>query len=383
MSTLPLSRRTLSILAVLVPLAIVLGYVALRSGPLAPVAVTVVQVESKALRPSLFGVGTVEARQLHRLGPVAPGRLLRLSVQVGDAVKAGQVLGEMDPVDSDDRLRSQQAQVQRAAAVVADTTARHAFAQQQARRYEQMLAEKATSEELLAARRQDLQLATSALAAAREDQARAQSDLQALRTQRASLRLVSPVDGLVTARDAEPGTTLVAGQMVVEVVDPTSLWVNTRFDQASAAGLAAQQPAQVALRSRRVQALAGQVLRLEPRADAVTEELLAKVVFSTVPQPLPPIGERAEVTVDLPALAQGPVIPNAAVQRQGAQIGVWVAQGDRLGFVPVVLGRSDLEGRVQVLKGLAPGDSIVLYSEKALTARSRIHVVERIPGVAS
>ena len=383
MSKLPLSRRALSILAVLVPLAFVLGYVALRSGPLAPVAVTVVQVESKALRPSLFGVGTVEARQLYRLGPVAPGRLLRLSVQVGDTVKAGQVLGEMDPVDSDDRLRSQQAQVQRAAAAEADTTARHAFAQQQARRYEQLFAEKATSEELLAARRQDLQLASAALAAAREDQARAQSDLQALRTQRASLRLVSPVDGLVTARDAEPGTTLVAGQMVVEVVDPTSLWVNTRFDQVSAAGLAAQQPAQVALRSRRAQALAGQVLRLEPRADAVTEELLAKVVFSTVPQPLPPIGERAEVTVDLPELAQGPVIPNAAVQRQGTQIGVWVAQGDRLDFVPVVLGRSDLEGRVQVLKGLAPGDSIVLYSEKALTARSRIHVVERIPGVSS
>lgn len=132
MSKLPLSRRALSILAVLVPLAFVLGYVALRSGPLAPVAVTVVQVESKALRPSLFGVGTVEARQLYRLGPVAPGRLLRLSVQVGDTVKAGQVLGEMDPVDSDDRLRSQQAQVQRAAAAVADTTARHAFAQQQA-----------------------------------------------------------------------------------------------------------------------------------------------------------------------------------------------------------------------------------------------------------
>jgi multidrug resistance efflux pump len=92
-----------------------------------------------------------------------------------------------------------------------------------------LFAEKATSEELLAARRQDLQLASAALAAAREDQARAQSDLQALRTQRASLRLVSPVDGLVTARDAEPGTTLVAGQAVVEVVDPTSLWVNTRF----------------------------------------------------------------------------------------------------------------------------------------------------------
>ena len=61
----------------------------------------------------------------------------------------------------------------------------------------------------------------------------------------------------------------------------------------------------VALRSHRGQVLDGQVLRTELRADAVTEELLAKVSFKAVPQPLPPIGERAEVTVDLPAPARG------------------------------------------------------------------------------
>jgi len=377
-----LSRRALGILAVLLPLAALLAYVAVRSGPLAPVAVTVVKVESRALRPALFGIGTVEARQLHRIGPTAPGRLLRLHVEVGAAVKAGQVLGEMDPVDSDDRLRSQQALLERAAAVLSEATARHSHANSQVRRYEQLFAEKAVTEELLAARRHDLQLASAALAAATEDQARARSDLQALRTQRASLRLLSPVDGIVTARDAEPGTTVIAGQTVVEVVDPLTLWINTRFDQVSAAGLAADLPARIALRSRRGQALEGRVLRTEPRADAVTEELLAKVAFRAVPEPLPPIGERAEVTVDLPALPAGPVIPNAAVQRRGGQVGVWTTGGDGLAFVPVKLGRSDLDGRVQVLAGLKAGDAIVLYSEKALDARARIHVLDRIAGVA-
>lgn len=379
----PISRRTLAIVAVLVPLAGLLGFVALRSGPLAPVAVTLVKVEERALRPAIFGVGNVEARQVHRIGPTAPGRLLRLSVEVGDAVKVGQLLGEMDPVDNDDRLRSQEALVRRTAAMLDDATARHAHAATQARRYEQLFAEKATSEELLAARRQDLQQASATLAAAREDQARAQSDLQALRAQRASLRLVSPVNGVVTSREIEPGTTVVAGQAVVEVIDPKSLWVNTRFDQVSAGGLSAAQPARVALRSRRGQILDGQVLRTELRADAVTEELLAKVSFKTVPQPLPPIGERAEVTVYLPDLPEGPVIPNAAVQRLGKQVGVWVAQGESLAFVPVKLGRADLDGHVQVLDGLKAGDAIVLYSEKALSERSRIHVVERLLGVAS
>jgi HlyD family secretion protein len=87
--------------------------------------------------------------------------LLRLSAEVGDTVKVGQLLGEMDPVDNDDRLRSQEALVRRTAAMFEDATARHTHAATQARRYEQLFAEKATSEELLAARRQDLQLATA------------------------------------------------------------------------------------------------------------------------------------------------------------------------------------------------------------------------------
>lgn len=382
MNSIPISRRTLAIVAVLVPLVGLLGYVALRSGPLAPVAVTVVKVEEKALRPAVFGVGNVEARQVHRIGPTAPGRLLRLSAEVGDTVKVGQLLGEMDPVDNDDRLRSQEAVVRRAAAMSEDATARHTHSATQARRYEQLFAEKATSEELLAARRQDLQLATALHSAAREDQARAQSDLQALRSQRASLRLVSPVNGVITSREVEPGTTVVAGQAVIEVIDPKTLWINTRFDQVSAGGLAAAQPAQIALRSRRSPPLDGQVQRTELRADAVTEELLAKISFKALPEPLPPIGERAEVTVYLPELPKGPVIPNAAVQRQGKQVGVWVANGERVGFIPVKLGRADLSGHVQVLDGLKAGDAIVLFSEQALNERSRVHVVERLTGAA-
>ena len=167
------------------------------------------------------------------------------------------------------------------------------------------------------------------------------------------------------------------------MIDPKTLWINTRFDQISAGGLTASQPAQISLRSRRGQIIEGQVKRTEWRADAVTEEMLAKVAFSTSPNPLPPIGERAEVTVYLPEMPEGPVIPNAAVQRIGKQIGVWVAKGEGVAFVPIKLGLADLDGHVQVLEGLKAGESVVLYSDKALSERSRIHVVQSQPGVAS
>ena len=382
MKHLPLQRRTLALVAVIVPLLALFIYVGLRSGPLAPVAVTVSTVESKEVTPALFGIGTVEARYTYKIGPTFAGRVKRLDVHVGDAVKAGQVLGEMEPVDLDDRVRSQESAFKRAQAVLREAQARQAYAQTQVRRYEQLFAVRSTSEEIVSTKRQELQIADAALSAAREDIARTRSDREGLVTQKSNLRLIAPVDGVVAVRDADPGTTLVAGQAVVEVIDPKSLWVNVRFDQISASGLAAGLPARIVLRSRSGQTLNGRVLRVEPKADAVTEELLAKATFDTKPEPLPPVGELAEVTIDLPALPASPVIPNAAVQRQGNKVGVWqIVDGD-LQFSPVKLGASDLNGDVQVLEGLKNGDQVVTYSEKTLTARSRIHVVDRMPGVS-
>lgn len=82
------------------------------------------------------------------------------------------------------------------------------------------------------------------------------------------------------------------------------------------------------------------------------------------------------------ALPAAPLIPNAAVQREGDKVGVWQMVDGDLHFSPVKLGASDLNGYVQVREGLKNGDQIVTYSEKALTARSRIHVVDHIPGVS-
>ena len=366
MKKIPLQGRTLALLAVVLPMLALFVYVVLRSGPLAPVAVTLATVETQAITPSLFGIGTVGARTTTKIGPTAAGRLQRLVVEVGDTVQAGQVLGEMDALDLDERLGAQDAALQRAQAALQEAQVRQAHAQTQATRYAQLLAVQSASEEQASTKRQELQVADAAVAA-----------------QRRHLRLVAPAAGLVTARWVDPGSTVVAGQAVVEVVDPASLWINVRLDQNSAQGLAAGLPAQVLLRSRSGPALPGRVLRVEPLADAVTEESLAKVVFDALPSPLPPLGELAEVTLALPALAALPVLPNAAVQRVNGQVGVWQYQAGGLRFAPVKLGATDLEGRVQVLDGLGAGDQVVVYSEKALGARSRIHVVERIAAAAT
>lgn len=355
MKGLPLQKSTLALLAIIIPLLALFIYVALRSGPLAPVPVTLATVENKSIAQELFGIGTVEARYMYKIGPTFAGRLQVLDVHVGDKVTAGQLLGRMDPVDLNEHIKAQDAALKRAQAQSDEAQARHTFARNQLQRYQQLLTGQSVSEELVATRRQELQIAAAGLQATQEELTRIRAERQALVAQEGNLQLIAPVNGLVAARNAEPGTTIVAGQAVVELIDPDSLWLNVRFDQLKVQGLAPKLPGRITLRSQAGAAQTGQVLRLEPVADAVTEEILAKVVFDQLPEPLPPIGELAEVTIVLPTLAPGPVLPNAAIKRINGSLGVWQVKDGALYFTAVTIGPGDLNGQVQVVDGLKIG----------------------------
>jgi HlyD family secretion protein len=118
------------------------GWVLARSGPLAPIRVTTVQVEEGTQALALFGIGTVEARRAYLIGPTVAGRVLRVGVDVGDAVTAGQVLAELDPVDLDERTAASQAAIARAGSLLVaaeaqlrDAQARREVATINARRY--------------------------------------------------------------------------------------------------------------------------------------------------------------------------------------------------------------------------------------------------------
>ncbi|MBP6363811.1 MAG: efflux RND transporter periplasmic adaptor subunit [Novosphingobium sp.] len=387
-----LSRRGWTMLAVLVPLLLLFAWVALRSGPLAPINVTVTQVEERSVSPAMFGIGTVEARYTQKVGPTAAGRVTMVAVDVGDTVVAGQLLAQIDPVDLDQRIDAAAGGTARSAALeqaaiaqIADANARVVLARSVLARTEHLKRGGWVTDAMVDQRRQELTAAQAGLVAAQAnrsaaamDRGRLGAERSALVEQRANLRLVAPHAGLVVRRVVEPGTTVVAGQAVIEIIDPSQLWINVRFDQTQSAGLAAGQAVRIALRSRPDAPVPGTIERIEPMADALTEEVLAKARF-TNSGGLPAIGELAEVTVSLPAQARSLAIPNAAVHRVNGQTGVWVIREGDLVFAPVKLGAGDLGGWVQVLGGLSKGEKIVLHSAKALSASSRFSIVDALP----
>lgn len=368
-----------------------LAWVALRTGPLAPVKVQITEVKKGRVSPEIFGIGQVEAQRSWMVGPTVAGRVLNVKVDVGQAVVPGQALAEMDPVDLDQRLAALDASLARAqstqqaaGAQVADAQARRALAAANLKRNQDLANQNFISTGALEARSQEVASASAGVTAAQanlggsaQDIARLRAERAALAQQRGNLKLVAPAAAVVTAREAETGSTVVAGQAVLRLMDPATLWVKLRVDQGRSAGLAPGLAARITLRSRPGEALAGKVARVEALADSVTEERLAMVAFDALPAGVS-VGEMAEVTLQLPATAESLLLPNAAVQQHEGQTGVWRLKDGKLEFAPVALGVQGLDGSVQVLSGLADGDTVVLYSQNALKPGARMAVVEQL-----
>jgi HlyD family secretion protein len=354
-------------------------------GPLAPVDVRVGRVVRTDLQPVVFGIGTVEARRTYAVGPIAPGRLLRVLVDQGEAVKAGQLLAEMDPVDMDRRVQAAQStgarsrqSVQVANAQVAEAASRAKLAAANRSRDSRLFEQGVISRQMLDVSAAEAERAAAALAASRAsarvvavDIDRVDAEAQGLGSLRDSLRIVSPVDGVVTAREIEPGTTVVAGQPVLRLVAPDSLWVRARIDQSRAKDVRVGQVASIVLRSAPNTPLVGRVARIELQGDAVTEERIVTVSFNAPPDGLY-LGELAEVTLHLPAVMGVLAIPSATVTTADGKVGVWQVVNGRTRFQAVALGNQGQPGLAQVTSGLAEGDPVVVHSSALLRPDMRV-----------
>ncbi|MFH2140269.1 MAG: efflux RND transporter periplasmic adaptor subunit [Pseudomonadota bacterium] len=361
-------------------------WVVMTQGPLASVKVTIEQVQTSDLTNSVFGVGMVQARHRHDLAPTMTGRVKSVRVDQGDTVKAGQVLAEMDPVDLDDKQAGARRMVDKSLNAIRAAEAQLSEAQSRLKtveatmvRYQELRSGGFVSKEMFDAKLHEQNAAQAAavaavanLASARDENARAQAELRGIGKARAQMQLISPIDGIVTLRRIEPGSTVAGGQLALQVVDTSKLWVETRIAQQQAGQVHAGQTAQIVLRSRPHVPVAGKVARVDRVSDAVTEE---RIVNVTLDVPDASLGEYAEVTIALPVMKQVRSIPSAAVKTVSGQTGVWVLQDGEVRFKPVRIGLATLDGRSQILEGLDDGETVIVHSQQSLRAGLPVKVV--------
>lgn len=338
----------------------------------------------------VFGLGTVEARILSKIGFEVGAALVELTADQGDRVKEGEVLARLHSADQKARVAKAKAGVANAEAVMrmaeaAVDKARAVLAQkrQTNKRKQALVARQAVSIEAADEARMEEDVATAELAvaisdvevakAARED-ARAQYDYEKVLLDHYILK--APYDAIVVERHKELGSVLSPGEPLFTLVAPQTVWTLGYVDEARAGGLRIGQPAEVRLRSLPRRMLHGHVTRIDIESDRVSEERRVYIAYDQVPESFH-LGEQAEVFITTTVLGQALLVPETAVESfNGTRGTVWTLEDRELRRREVVFGHRTLDTRLEIIGGLPNGARVVSVPRSGLREGRAAQVAE-------
>lgn len=343
--------------------------------PSAPVeepvrAVKVLTVRSGTVEAYQEFSGEVKPRIESRLGFRVAGKLVSREVELGQRVKAGQVLARLDPQDY--RLAADAAQAQLGAAVTNRDLAAADY-----KRFKELREQNFISGAELERREANLKAAQ-----AQVDQAQAQ--LASQRNQGSYATLVADTAGVVTAIEAETGQVVSAGQPVVRLAQDGGRDAVFAVPEDKLGLMRDGSAVDVRVWPGQTQ-LGGKVREVSASADPVTRTYQVKVGLQG--RELPPLG--ATVTVQ-PKVKNGDrpqaiKLPTSALRQDGQATAVWVLDPKTMTVAsqPVQIATADgneavvaaglQEGQQVVTAGvhvLSPGQKVMLYREKTTNSLS-------------
>jgi membrane fusion protein, multidrug efflux system len=351
-------KRTLLVAAVMLPLA-ACSKEQPKKVEIRPVRVTSVQHAPGGETISL--TGQIQAKDQANLAFRIGGRLLERNVTVGDPVTPGQIVARIEPQDYQNALRSSEADLASAQAVLAN-------AQTTESRQSELLSKGFTT-------RVQYDQAEQQRKTAQAQVESAQAKLQNAKDNLAYTELKSDVAGSVTAKGAEPGEVVAAGRMVLQVARqggrdavfnvPSQLIRRSPKNPEVTVALS-DDPAVVAT---------GRVREVAPQADAATGTYVVKVALDD-----PPDAMRLGATIVGQVRIQSePVIqlPGTALTQSEGKPAVWIVdpQKKTVSLHPVTVGNYDTSSII-VADGLKDGDLIVTAGVQALRPGQEVRLLE-------
>lgn len=319
-------------------------------------AVSLVPVTEQVIERSVVVSGPVSAWEEMQLGVELSGvRITALNVDVGQRVKQGDVLLELD-------ARSASADLAQAEAGLREAEAALELAASNVRRAEPLAAQ-----QLVSAAQLDELRAQRTSAQARVGTARAVRDNAALRRDFARLR--APADGIISKRLVQPGQIVAAGSELLRLIRDGRLEWRAELAEGQLAQVSVGDSVTLPSREGPV---TGTVRAVSPGVDAQTR---TGTVHADLPEPgsLQP-GSYVEGRIQV-GQGRGLTVPSAAVVlRDGLP---YVFSVDDQGVARRVRVRTgaSIDGRTELLDGVRAGDQVVLEGAGFLGDGDRVRVV--------
>ena len=324
------------------------------------VRVVVQRVHYEAYAPSLEMTGSVQPANAADLAFRAGGRIREHLADVGDRVMAGEPVARVDSAQQEAALAAAEAAVRAAHAQHDQARANHA-------RLAALLESGSTTKSAVDQAYETLQVAASAAEAAEAELALARDAL-------ANTALLSPVDGLVTARHADVGEVVQPAQPVFTVAEDGVR--DAVFDVYEAGLLTVDEHTDIELRVmfNGQRGFAGHVREISPSIDPRTGTIAVKVAIDGPARDLP-LGA-AVIGRATTRPRQAVVLPPAALTlgRDGASVWVVVQPQNRLESRPVTV-LSFESDRVAISDGVSEGEMVVTQGTRAMRPGLSVQLV--------
>jgi RND family efflux transporter MFP subunit len=319
--------------------------------------VRVVTVEHRAEGETVSLTGHIRARDQGSLAFRIDGRVIERPIKVGDVVSAGQVVVRLDPHNQENMLRSAQANLSAAEAVL--TQARQTFWRQQ-----QLLRDGWTPR----ARFDDAQ---QALQTAEAQVSSAQAQLRIAQDQLGYTVLRADAAGAITAVGAEAGEVVRAGQMIAQLAQQGGR--DAVFDvPEQLTRTAPRDPVvQIVLSNDPSIRATGRVREVSPQADPATRTFQVKVGIADPPEGMQ-LGSTVTGRIQL-AAPRGVVIPAGALTKANGRPAVWVFDptNQSVALRGVDVARYD-PASVVVSEGLEAGEVVVTAGAQVLRPGQKV-----------
>ncbi len=337
----------------------------------APRPVWVMQVGEESSAHTPVYSGEIKSRYESLIGFRVAGKIVSRAVNVGDSVRRGQRIAALDASDTQLSAQAARAEVQSAQANLA-------LAQAELQRRQQLHQQQFISSSALDQYETQVKTAQARLQ-------QAQSNAEVSQRQTGYTTLLADRAGVIGMIQAEPGQVVAAGQTIAKIYDLSQLEVLIAVPEAAIGQLHVGDAARIRLtpqgQSTATPFLPGRIREIAPAANSQTRAFDVRVQCLQAHADIK-LGMTAEVSLTH-AQTQHLRVPMTAVTQRGtgreAQAIVWVIDAQqRAQPRPVTTGQLSEEG-VEILSGLAAGETIATIGVHTLTAGMPVHPVSPRP----
>ncbi|MFM9967633.1 MAG: efflux RND transporter periplasmic adaptor subunit, partial [Burkholderiales bacterium] len=197
--------------------------------------VATASVQRGDLEDAITATGTLQPRDFVDVGTQVSGQLKVLKVQIGDAVKAGDLLAEIDPTVFQSRVDADQAQLRNQQAQLRDKQSQLALAELQQERQRGLMKENATTAEALQGVEASVKSITAQIESIRAQMQQTESSLRGNEANLGYTKIYAPMSGTVASLPTKQGQTLNANQqapVVMRIADLSVMTVQAQVSEA-------------------------------------------------------------------------------------------------------------------------------------------------------